>query len=190
MDDGDVDAVGPELVGEVLGEGGDGDVAHAADGRARLARGHAADVDDAAPAVRLEVGNGGAGAAKVAEHLRVHLFGEVGVGDALKGRDGSGTAAGAGGVVHEDVEPPELLDGGRDHGVDGGRATGIADDGDDASAGLGGEFGGGRFQRLLRAGGDGDIDTLTGERARDRLADALAAAGDEGGLAFEFEVHG
>ena len=47
-----------------------------------------------------------------------------------------------------------------------------------------------RFQRRLVAGDDGDVDAFACQLERDRLADAAVAAGDDGHLAFELEVHG
>src|SRR5437660_1544095 len=52
------------------------------------------------------------------------------------------------------------------------------------------DLGRGRVQRRLVAGDDGDIGALLGQLERDRLADAAVAAGDDGHLAFELEVHG
>jgi len=39
------------------------------------------------------------------------------------------------------------------------------------------------------AGEEGDVGAFAAECARDRLADAAAAAGDQGALAFELQIH-
>ena len=52
-----------------------------------------------------------------------------------------------------------------------------------------GDFLRGGLERLLAARADGDVDAFLGQRQRDALADAFAAAGDQRGLAFELEVH-
>ena len=51
------------------------------------------------------------------------------------------------------------------------------------------DFLGRRFQRFRAARADGDIDAFLGQSHGDALADAFAAAGDQGGLSFELQVH-
>ena len=94
---------GPELVGEVLGQRRDRDVADAADGVAGLARGQAAEVDDAAPALRLHVRRDRARAAQVAHDLDVDLALQV-RGVDLGERRRRRVAARLGRGVDEDVD--------------------------------------------------------------------------------------
>ncbi len=60
-----------------------------------------------------------------------------------------------------------------------GRLGQIGGNGDDLAAGGFGDFGGGLFQRSFAPRADRDVDAFAGERPRDRLADAFAAAGDQ-----------
>ena len=60
---------------------------------------------------------------------------------------------------------------------------------DDATAGLVRETGGGGIGRGHVAGDDRHVGAFTRELARNRLADAAAAAGHDGGLACELEIH-
>ena len=52
-----------------------------------------------------------------------------------------------------------------------------------------GDLGGRRFQHVLAPRADRDVDAFLGERERDALADALAAAGHQRGLALKLKVH-
>ena len=117
MDAGDVDPERPEFVGEVLGQGGDGHVAHAADSVARLARGEPADVDDPSPARRFHPWDNLARAAEVAQDLRVHFSREDVVGQVFDSRLRRG-AARPRGVVDKDVDLPELGEHRFSHGAD------------------------------------------------------------------------
>ena len=65
----------------------------------------------------------------------------------------------------------------------------IGGDGDDLAVGRPRDLGGGGFQHVLAPRADRDIDALLRQSERDALADALAAAGDERGLALKLKVH-
>ncbi len=65
----------------------------------------------------------------------------------------------------------------------------VGGDGDDLAAGCLGDFGCRGFESVLTARADRDIDAFLRKQERDALADAFAAAGDEGGLVRKFQVH-
>ena len=99
-------------------------------------------------------------------------------------------AAGRGaGVVDHDVDAAERLVRLLDEVLGVGVLAQVGRDGDDLAVGRARDLGGGGFQHVLAARADRDIDALLGEREGDALADALAAAGDERGLAVELQVH-
>ncbi|GGN81977.1 hypothetical protein GCM10011610_32920 [Nocardia rhizosphaerihabitans] len=84
-------------------------------------------------------------------------------------------------IVDQDVDPAEFLE----RGVDD-RCRALA------GAEIGGNGGGrGLFEfRGDGAGGAEDADTCRGEGFGDGETDAARGAGDDGGLAGEFEIHG
>ena len=93
------------------------------------------------------------------------------------------------GIVDHDVDAAERLDALRDEIPGVGVFAQIGRDGDDLAPGCLGDLLRGGLERLLAARADGDVDAFLGQRQRDALADAFAAAGDQRGLAFELEVH-
>jgi hypothetical protein len=65
----------------------------------------------------------------------------------------------------------------------------VGRDRNDLAAGGFGDFACGGFEHILSPRADRDVDAFLGKRQRDALADALAAAGDERGLALQLQVH-
>ena len=81
------------------------------------------------------------------------------------------------------------------HGLGHGRphllvAGGVGADADHLAPGLRRQFGGRGGERLRVARQQRHVGAFLRQHARDGLADAAAAAGDERALALEFEVHG
>jgi hypothetical protein len=190
MHDGHVDARRPQFVGEVLGQRGHRDVADAAHRVAGLARGQPADVDDAPPAARAHAARDLARAAQVAHHLGVQLGVEEGRRDLVELRRRR-EARRLGRGVDEDVDaaaeqPRRLVHRAAHRAV----ARGVAGHRDHEPAGLAAQLVRRGAQRLLAAREQRHVGALLRERAGDGLADAAAAAGHEGALAGEFEVHG
>ncbi len=182
-------AVGRKLVGEVLGERGDGDVAHGADDGAGRARGEPADVDDAARLLLDHVGRHLARHAQVAQHLDVHVGPEVLVGD-LAEHGGLGLPADLRGAVDENIDAAE---GGGHLGnrlLHGGVLAGVGGNLQHLDAALALDLGRGRRERRLVARNERHVDAFPGELPGDRLADAAVAAGDDRCFAFELEIHG
>ena len=155
----------------------------------RLPRRQPADVDDPAPALRLHVRRNGARAAQVAHHLDVDFALQLrGVDLGERGRRRVAARPGRG--VDEDVDAAAER-GSRlgDRALDLRVVAGVGDDGDDGRAGLVDDLGRAGGEPLRVAREDRDRRAFEREAARDRLADAAAAAGDESALALEFEVH-
>ena len=188
VDDGDVDAVRPEFVREVLRQRGDGDVAHAARGVARAARPEPGDVDDPAPALRAHDRRDRPRGAQVAQHLDLDVRAHVVVRQ-LSERHGRQRAARRGGVVDEDVDASERLVRGLHHRLHRGVVGHVGGQRQHPPAALRGDLGGGRLQRLATARDDGDIGALEGQFARHGLADSTARAGHDRHLARQFQVH-
>ena len=76
VDHGDVDALGSQLVGQILGQGSDRDISYRANDLARLSSSEAADVDDAAPPGGRHVRRRFAGRTQIAQHLDIDVFPE------------------------------------------------------------------------------------------------------------------
>ena len=124
---------------------------------------------------------------KVADDLGVDVEEQVGVVGLRQWAEHE--SSGRGGVVHEDVDAAELVDGALYQGVDGLGAGGIGYDGHDAASGLRRQLLGRGFEDVLTPGADDDVDALPGKLTRGGLADPDASAGHYRPLAAEFEVH-
>ena len=185
----DAHAVAAQLLGQVLGQVGQAGVAHAGAQIALRPPGRQpANVDDAAPALPLHIGRHGAGAAQVAHHLGVQIQQHVLIADF--GQGAPGQAAGGGGVVHQDVNAPaQGIGGGRHHRVDLLGAGHIGHDGRNRPARGAGDILGGGGQGIGVAPGDDHGAAFGRQRARHRLADAAAAAGNDGRFAVQFQIH-
>ena len=186
MDAVDQDAVFGDLVGEVLGDVGNGRIGHAVavGQRTGRPRGHTADVDDAASAASLHVGDNFPGAPHVAHHLDVDVIEPVLVGQLHEWRGG-----GIHGVVDQDIHAPKLGHGGGHQVADVIEDAGIGADRHDPAACLGAYIRRRVLQVLHAAGADGDVHALLGQRQGRGASDALAAAGYDGDLPFQRKVH-
>ena len=172
VDDGDVDAVPAELVGEVLGERDDADVAGGGDEVPAGARREAGDVDDPPPALGDQVGDDGPGGAQVPEDLDVDGVEELLVGGLRRG-DRAALPARHRRVVDEDVDAAELLadrvDGRPDRRV----VAGVElRGGDPAGWPSAGQLRGGLGEPFRVAGGDGDVGAFGEQRTGDAQPDA------------------
>src|SRR5438552_4154285 len=204
-------AVGPRLLEHVqiaLGlDGAGSDAVHAdalaAPGHAELARehddgglggavvrhhrravhaGHRGDVDDHAAGLLLHHLLAGPLAAQ--EHA-VEVDADHGVPAVDRDVLGLGAEGGAG-VVDHHVEPPPLRHRALDHALDLVLLPDVHGHGERAPAEVG-DLLGHRLEVLELAAAQGDVGAGARELDRDRLADAGAAAGDDGGLALERE---
>ena len=183
MHDRDLDPLGPEFVGQVLGHRGHGHVAHAAHRIAGTARGQATDIHDTAPAFVLHGGRHFARAAQVTHHLGIHFGMEKRAGDLAELRRGGKTGR-LRRRIDQDVDAAaELLH--RQHKrlahllV----AGGIGAHAHHAPPRLRGQLGRRGSQGLRIARQQRHIGTFLRQHAGDGLADAAAAAGDQGALA-------
>ena len=99
-------------------------------------------------------------------------------------------AAGRGArIVDHDVDAAERLVALLDEALGVGVLGEIGDDRDDLAVGRLGDLGRRLLERLLAARADRDIDAFLRQHERDALADALAAAGHQRGLALKLKVH-
>ena len=171
---------GAELLGEHAGDGIDRALGAGVDRavRRRHAADDGADVDDAG--AFAEVLDRGLRGEQEAEDVDVEHLVEVFFGDGLDGRELVDA-----GVVDEDVEAAEVLDGGVDDALGLGGLGDVAADGDGLAAG-GGDGGDDGVGAGL-AGGvvDDDGGAFGGERFGDGGADALGCAGDDCDFACE-----
>ena len=149
-----------------------------------IPRRHAADVDDAPAAALSHVGDALPGAADVAHYLDVDMVQPVLIGQLHEGRGG-----GVDRVVYQDVHPAQLGDGGGDEVLDVLGHAGVRPHRQRPAASAGADVGGGVLQLLNAPGADGDVHALLRQRQRRRPPDTLTAAGDDGDLAFQSEVH-
>jgi len=137
---------------------------------------HRGDVDDAAGALAKHRTDGGLGD----EEDALEVGGEDVV-PVLLAHAHDERVAGDAGVVDDDIEAAEALEGGLDGGGGalGGGDIGLQDLDADATAG---EFGlGGASGLLITAVGEEEIEAIPGEALRNREADAARATGDDGG---------
>ena len=123
-------------------------------------------------------------AAHVAHELELQALLPVVLGQMLDHAAGRGA-----GIVDHDVDAAERLVGLLDEVLGVVVLAQIGGDRHDLAAGRLGDLLRGGFERLLAPRADRDVDAFLGERERDALADAFAAAGDQRGLALELEVH-
>jgi hypothetical protein len=179
------DAVPADLLGEVLGEVAHPRVDHAVRDpiRAHVARGHAADVDDAPARTFFQPGQRLARAAHVAEQLDVDM-----VAPFLVRQRAEAALRGADRVVDQDVDRAEARGRRGDEARDVRAAGHIRDLHQDLGAERAQRVGRG-LERLLTARAEGELRALLGERRRDGPADALAAAGDERDASGETAAH-
>ena len=101
--------------------------------------------------------------------------------------DAAGSRAG---IVDQNVDPSERGVCFLDEAFGVGTAGQVGGDGNDLAAGFLGDFGGGGFERFFPPRADSHVDTFASQRARDRLADAFAGAGDDRFLVFHRQIHG
>jgi hypothetical protein len=135
------------------------------------------------------VRRGLAGQAQIAHDLHVHIVPEQRVGELGEpGRRRLAARLGRG--VDQDVEAPEFGDRAGDQLSHRGVLPGLDGHAFDPAPRLGGEIPGGGVEGDGVAGGDHHITAFQGELAGDGAADAPAAAGDQGALAGEVQVHG
>src|SRR5262249_53002867 len=99
----------------------------------------------------------------------------VGVADGVDGLGDVGA-----GVVDEDIDPAELFQGGAGQAVGLAAAAEVGDDAGAAAAGAGQDLREGGPQLVLVPAGDDDVGPGLGQAAGHRLAEALAAPGDQG----------
>src|SRR6185369_1093004 len=92
------------------------------------------------------------------------------------------------GVVDQEVDPPESLDGGLDRRAGGGFLARIADHDDGASAG-GFDFLFQLRETFLAAGGEDEVRAFVGQRPGAGASDARAGSSDDGDFAFKFVAH-
>ena len=131
-----------------------------------------ADVDDVA-ALFEQMGHGGPGAADQGDQVQFHQVAE------LLGRGVEQLAAhGAAGVVDQDVEPAESLEGLGEEAIDVFLLRDVGMDAEDVMAG-GLHFGGGLFDGVGLQADDGEFGAGGGEAIGDDAAQAAGAAGDE-----------
>ena len=181
--DRDAHTGGPELVGEVGGERGDGDVADGARDGARPAGVEAGDADDPTVPLGRHVRGHGACAAQVPQHLGVEVRVDLGVGDVLE--RGHAPARGLGRRVDQHVDAAPRVDHLLDHGPHGRVVGRVGGDGEH----LGAQPGGGRPQALLVPGDDRDPGALHDETPGHREADPLRTTGDDRARSGQSEVH-
>ena len=93
----------------------------------------------------------------------------------------------AAGVVEQHVAAAERLEHVGGQLLHGGAVVHVGDEVLDLDVEAVADFGLGLFQLVFVAGRDGDVRPAFGQAAGDRLADALAAAGDQGRAAGEVE---
>jgi hypothetical protein len=98
-------------------------------------------------------------------------------------------AGGGAGIVDHDVDAPERLRALLDEILGIGVLGEIGRDRDDLAVGFPGDLGGRRLEHVLAPRAHRDVDAFLGERARNALADPLAAAGHQRRLAIELKVH-
>ena len=185
----DGDAVRPQVDGQGFGHVDHSHIAGAAAEIAGVAGIAAADVDDAPPALFLEQGNGGPGAAQSPHILHIKIAEQGILVHFLNVAHGIGRAAGQGSAVDHNVQAAQLFRRRRHdpvHLVGLGniqlhRSYGPAD-------GVGNFLSRGG-QLLHRTGRDDQIATLLGQYPGDGLANAPAAAGHQSFLAGQSKIH-
>ena len=179
-----------QFLGEAEGEPLDSGLDHAVDrvvGEGEVLGGIGADVDDDTAALARHGRDGGAAAEEGPADVERDNTIEAAHGVALDGGEGPRSP----GVVHEEVDPPELIERPLEEGVDASLVGDVAGDSDGlASGGL--DAGGGLADgaekaraRLDAAGGDYHGGPLTPKDGGDSLANAPAGAGDDGHVAGE-----
>nr|WP_292135858.1 hypothetical protein [Brevundimonas sp.] len=130
-------------------------------------------VDDAAPAL-LQMGIGGAASVQHAVDVDGHDLAIV-----VQGHGLNRAIASDAGVVVDDIQGAEAVDGGLDHALDLVLARDIDNPGDHARRVQAGQ---GLGQAVFALVGGQDVGALAGEAADGGLADAGSAAGDDHGL--------
>ena len=173
------------MAGELLGEVGDAGVDDAVGDaqRCRDARGHAADIDDPAPAPLLHMRDDLTGGADIGHQLDVDVVPPVFIGLLVERR-----AQRAHRVVDQDIDPPRRLRRRGDEALD---VLGLADVGLDRPGlhAMGANLVRRRFQGFRRAPAERDTHAVFRQGERYRLADAPAAAGHQRHPILQSQIH-
>src|SRR3954447_21155733 len=182
----DADVMGDQLVGEVLGEHDERRLGRVVDRLLpeRLGGADRGVVEDDAAAAADHRGSEAAGEADGGHDVQVPVVLPLRVG----GLEDGLVAAGAG-VVDQDVGPAEGGLGGGDDGSAALSGGEVGLDGAGLDGVLAGDGGGLAIGTGAVAGGEEQVDAFRGEAAGDGESDADAAAGDDGDLAAQAQIH-
>lgn len=187
MDDRDVHAFRPELVGQVLRHRCHRDIAHRPDRRAGAAGSKTADADDAAPAGGDHTGCDRLRAAQVAHHLHVDVGPEGIRGDLGQGWR-PGLAARRRRAVDQDVYSAHQIPCPRGHASHRGIVAGVDLDCVYLTA-AGAEVSGRPRQGLRGPRRDRYLGALCEQRGSRRLADAAAASRYQSPPSGQMQIH-